>query len=88
MAGEPESKIVSAVGSASWGRDTDANKSRGGGRALSKAVEAAMSQAVLDCYAEGISDPAVHKERMMQARQAARERFFAAPPNPPSETPA
>jgi AICAR transformylase/IMP cyclohydrolase PurH len=84
MSDTPEIKVVEAVGTASWARDTDANRSRGGGRALSKAVEEAMSKAVLDCYAEGISDPAVHKERMMIARQAARTAFFSVPPSEPA----
>jgi hypothetical protein len=45
---------------------------------LSKVVEAAMSQAVLDCYAEGIIDPKIHRERMMQYRAKAKAEFYAA----------
>lgn len=36
-------------------------------------IEAAMSQAILDAQAEGITDPAVIRERMMAAREAVKQ---------------
>lgn len=48
-----------------------------GGRALAKASEAAMSKAIEDAAAEGITDPDVIRERMLAASheviQAARQ---------------
>ena len=65
-----ESTIVSAVGAA-------ASSVNVAGKALAAAIQAAMSQAVMDCYAEGISDPDIHRDRMMAAR--ARIKAAAAP---------
>lgn len=60
-------RIVEAVG-------VSANAKLPRDRTLSQRIEAAMSQAVRDCYAEGITDPAVIRERMLAAREAAKER--------------
>jgi hypothetical protein len=62
MAREPKSRIVAAAGAAS-GSPHAANKG------LSRSVEAAMSQAIADALAEGITDPDVHRERMLAARE-------------------
>jgi hypothetical protein len=43
------------------------------GRLTSKRIEAAMNRAVEECYAEGITDPAVHLERKLAARQAEKQ---------------
>ena len=70
MADEP--KIVEAVGSISL-----STPGVGGGPVLGKLIEAAMSKAVMDCYANGIVDPEVHKVRMQEARAAAKAKFYA-----------
>jgi hypothetical protein len=36
---------------------------------LAKALEAAMSQAVKDCYAQGVTDPDKIRAQMMEARE-------------------
>lgn len=38
---------------------------------LCKAMEAAMSQAVLDAYGEGVTDPDAIRERMLAAQEVA-----------------
>lgn len=43
-----------------------------GSRSKAEAIETAMSQAILDARAEGITDPAVIRERMMMARDKAK----------------
>lgn len=65
----PKSRIVAATGIAV--KSTAENKAR------SKAMEAAMSQAVLDAGKEGITDPAKVKERMMAAQRKVRDEFDA-----------
>lgn len=57
-----KSKIVEAVGAISINQSP-------GGRALAAAVQAAMSEAVLACNAEGITDPVVIREAMLAARE-------------------
>ncbi len=57
------SKVVEAVG-------VSANSVANADRSRAKAIEAAMSAAVSQCYADGITDPVKVKERMMAARQA------------------
>lgn len=49
------------------------------GKDLAKRMEAAMSQAILDANAEGISveNTAVIKERMAAAREKAKQDFYA-----------
>jgi hypothetical protein len=68
MADEPKAGEVFAVGTSSHTLDqTQAGKAR------AKAIEAAMSQAVLDASAEGLDvnkDAAKVRERMMAYRQA------------------
>lgn len=63
MSDDDKSKIVEAVG-------VSANSVSPAGRSRAKEIEAAMSDAVRQCYADGITDPAKMKERMMAARQA------------------
>jgi hypothetical protein len=36
---------------------------------LAKAVEKAMSRAVMECYGDGVTDPVKIKARMMEARK-------------------
>ena len=57
-----KSKIVEAVGAISINQSP-------GGRALSEAIQAAMSAAVLECSAQGITDPVVIREAMLAARE-------------------
>lgn len=57
-----KSKIVEAVGAISINQSP-------GGRALAAAVQAAMSDAVLACNAEGITDPEIIREAMLAARE-------------------
>ncbi len=56
-------KVVEAVG-------VSANSLSHAGRSRAKEIEAAMSAAVNQCFADGVTDPAKMKERMMSARQA------------------
>lgn len=56
------SKIVEAVG-------VSANVLDPARRELAKRIEAAMSQAVLDAMAEGVTDPAQIKAWMLEARE-------------------
>lgn len=51
-------RIVAATGSATHSRGATAQQ-----------IEAAMSQAVLDCAEEGITDTAEIKARMLEARE-------------------
>lgn len=60
--------IVEAVGVAVRSKNKD----------LSKRIEAAMSAAVLQALADGISDPAKMKEYMQAARERAKRDYFAA----------
>jgi hypothetical protein len=71
MARAPNGRIVAAAGAAS-GSPHAANKG------LSRSVEAAMSQAVTDALAEGITDPDVHRERMLAARDHVKAEFARA----------
>ena len=57
-----KSKIVEAVGSISISHSP-------GGRARSEAIQAAMSAAVLECSAQGITDPELIREAMLAARE-------------------
>lgn len=72
MARKPTPRIVEAVGTISL-------KTPGGSGSvtLGRLIEAAMSQAVLDCYAEGISDAKVHHARMLEARDRVKAEFYA-----------
>lgn len=56
-----EAKTMEAVGDG-----------RGTKRRFGNVVEQAFAQAIRDCYAEGISDPAEHKKRMMEYRALVR----------------
>lgn len=66
-----ESKVVSGVAVAS----VSTNPER---RRLSKLIEAAMSEAVLKCMHEGITDPSEQKEVMMAARQRVIDEYRTA----------
>jgi hypothetical protein len=57
-----KSKIVTAVGVASSGREPR----------LSQKIEAAMSAAVLACNEKGITDPDKIREAMLEARGAVK----------------
>ena len=56
-----EPKIVSAVGVA-------VNSLSDDGQERAKAIEKAMSDAVMECYADGITDPELVRARMLEAR--------------------
>lgn len=60
------SKIVEATGVATLSGN------------LGQVIQEAMDKAVLDCLEEGISDPEVHLERKMAAREQAKAEFKAA----------
>lgn len=45
---------------------------------LGRYIEAAMSQAVLDAYAAGVSDPDKQRELMQAAREKAKAEFLGA----------
>lgn len=57
--------VVESVGAVSLSRD----------RYTAKEIEAAMSAAVAECYAEGITDTAVIHSRMLDARQHVKDRL-------------
>lgn len=63
--------IVEAVGAA-------AGSIHPSGKLLAKAIELAMSDAVLDCNAKGITDPAVIRAAMQKAREAVKARWNSA----------
>lgn len=65
-----ESKIVSAVGVAT------AVGMRGESRALAQRIQAAMSQAILDANAEGISTSEEHSVELRARMLAARQRVL------------
>lgn len=65
-----ESKVVEAVAVA-------AKSFKNGSTRLTKQIEDAMSQAVLDCMSEGITEPEDIKAKMMEARQKVLDRKFA-----------
>lgn len=52
---------------------------------LGKIIEKAMSDAVLQASADGVTDPAEVKARMMQAREQAKAAFYAAQAEHPAE---
>lgn len=43
---------------------------------LGKLIETAMSEAVIRCYAEGITDPEAHKVAMAEARQKTKDQYY------------
>lgn len=47
------------------------------GRALAKAIEAGMSEAVLECSKKGITDPVEIRAAMMAAREGVKARWDA-----------
>ena len=55
-------KIVTAVG-------VSVNSFSEAGLPLAKAIERAMSDAVAECYADGMTDPEYVKTRMNEARE-------------------
>jgi hypothetical protein len=59
-----EPRVVDAVGISV--RSMSGSVSRG---MLAKAIERAMSKAVLECYGDGVTDPEKIKKRMMEARK-------------------
>lgn len=61
MAKKSEGKIVAATGASSSSLNP-------AGAARAAEVQRAMTQAIVDCGAEGISDPAVISQRMQEAR--------------------
>lgn len=65
-----EAVAVSSVPSSAFGGTPDPNRIR-----LSKIIEAAMSQAVLDCISEGVTEPEDQKKRMMDARAKVIETY-------------
>ncbi len=65
MAEEIKTGIVEAVASGSMRNSRHGN--------LGKRIEKAMSDAVRDAMDQGIHDPVVIRERMMQARQAVKD---------------
>jgi len=60
------SKIVEATGASS-------SSLAPGRKGLSKLIETAMTEAIKKAQAEGITDPNVIKERMLQARQEVKD---------------
>lgn len=61
-----EPKVVEAVGAMAG----TVNPRHG---SLAKRVEQAMTEAIRDAYAQGITDPVVIRERMMAAREAVKQ---------------
>lgn len=61
--------IVEAVG-------ISANSSLGRNKALARAIEKAMSDAVLEANAAGITDPVKVKEAMMAARELVKRELL------------
>jgi 2-methylaconitate cis-trans-isomerase PrpF len=80
MADEPKTGEVFAVGASSHTLNQTPS-----GKARAAAIEAAMSQAVLDASAEGLDvnkDAAKVRERMMAARQRVIDEYNAPPATP------
>jgi hypothetical protein len=68
-----EPKIVEAAGTISLSTPGVSL----GGKPLSKLIEEAMAKAIMDCHAEGILDPEVHKARMQEARNRVKTEFYS-----------
>lgn len=60
---EPKANIVEATGVATSAKDPT----------HAKVVEHAMSQAILKCLAEGITDPNEQRKRILAARESVRK---------------
>ncbi len=43
---------------------------------LGKLIEEAMSEAIIRCYAEGVTDPEAHKVAMQEARQRTKDQYY------------
>lgn len=65
--------IVEAVATAS-GR-TDMANGDVGKSPLASLIEAAMSKAVTDCYEAGVTDPDEVRAKMLDAREAVKQRY-------------
>lgn len=69
-----EQTIVEAVGAIAL-----SNPSRPGSKAMAAAIERAMSDAVIECSAAGVTDPDKVRLRMLHARDRVKEAMLVRP---------